>query len=51
MTLLVDASKQIDIDDYSADILRWSIPKLEYSMIPKIYFTKFLSKNTTNKCK
>ena len=32
-------------------ILRWSIPKLEYSMIPKIYFTKLLSKNTANRCK
>jgi hypothetical protein len=29
----------------------WSIPKLEYSMIPKVYFTKFLSKNTVNRCK
>ncbi len=29
-------------------ILRWSIPKLEYSMIPKVYFTKILSENTAN---
>ena len=29
----------------------WSIPKLEYSMIPKIYFIKILLKDTANRCK
>jgi hypothetical protein len=42
---------QTENSDLQLIILRWSILKLEYSMIPKIYFTKFLSKNTANRCK